>query len=431
VSGVAGASEDSRGIAGAGANGQPSQPTDMRAGSRGWLAVLRVLLLPIVFAGNRLVAHPTVGTAGFDLIFLIACIYAVIALIESRRRGGHPPLWVFASLDLALVCALTYESGGAFSQLHWAFVFLPLGAAILLDPRRTALISAVAALSYMVVALTHPATHSPQLDLVLVQALYIAWVSVAAVVLSTLLARRRARIVALAAERGSLVAQALAAEDRARQRLADGLHDAAIQNLLAARQDLAEARSGEHAAIDRAERAVRLTLDQLRATVRELHPYVLEQLGLEPALETVADQQAHRGGYAVRMQIDADAVGVCDQLIFSLARELLANVSRHAHAAHVSLALSSAARAITLTISDDGCGVEDGQLASSLRRGHIGLASCRERVSAVGGRFEIRSRAGGGTTVRCLIPRQDRDAALYLPQHSRSSEGALGVALGN
>jgi two-component system NarL family sensor kinase len=402
----------------AGESAQASLSADVHSGSTRWLAILRLLLLPIVFAGDRLVAHPKVGTTDFNLIFLLACVYALLALADSRRSRMRLPLWMLASLDLLFVCALTFESGGAFSQLLWAFLFLPLGAAILLDPRRTAAVSAVTAIAYLVVALTHPATHSQQLGLVLVQGLYIAWVDVAAVVLSSLLARRWAGITALASERGSLVAQALAAEDRARQRLADDLHDAAIQNLLAARQDLAEARGGETAAIDRAESAIRVTLGQLRSTVRELHPYVLEQLGLQAALETLAEQHAQRGSYRIEMRIDPDVVGVCDQLIVSLARELLANVTRHADATHLTLELAGDAHTIELYVTDDGCGFEDRQLLSSLREGHIGLASCRERVQAMGGRFEILSALGSGTTVHCTIPRQTQR-----PPHDRSLDG--------
>ena len=404
-------------------------PADSLSRSMQWLAVLRLLLLPIVFAGDRLVAHPTVGTTNFNLIFLVACVYAILALAGSRQPTTRLPLWIVGSLDLFFVCALTYESGGAFSQLHWAFVFLPLGAAILLDPRRALATAGVTTSAYLVVALTHPATHSQELDLVLVQGLYIAWVGLAAVVLSSLLARRRTRILTLAAARGSLVAQALAAEDRAHKRLADDLHDAAIQNLLAARQDLAEARKGERAAIDRAEIAVRLTLDQLRTTVRELHPYVLDQLGLQAALEMVAEQHARRGGYRVEMKIDPNAVDVCDQLIISLARELLANASQHADATHVTLELTCQARTIELTVTDDGRGVDVRQLAESLRQGHIGLASCGERVRAIHGGFEVRSSDGRGTTVQCVIPRHVWGTTMGRSVDHRSWEGTPHAAL--
>jgi two-component system NarL family sensor kinase len=365
---------------------------------------LRVLLLPILLAGYLRVAHPEVGTGAFDVIFLFACVYAALALIESRRRRLHAPLWLYGLLDLAFVCALTYVSGRAFSQLHWAFVFLPLGAAILLDPLRAARVAAVAAIAYLAVAFVHPTTRARDVDLIVIQGLYIAWAGVAAAVFAGLLARRQARIVRLASERGDLVAQALAAEDRTRRRIADELHDSAIQNLLAARQDLAEARGGSEAAIARAEAAVRQTLEQLRATIRELHPYVLEQLGLEAALETIADQQTKQAGYRVRTRVDPGAVGVHDALVFSLARELLANVTRHAGATRATLELTGSSRGITLTVADDGDGIDERQLARALGRGHIGLASCRERVRAVQGRLEISTAAGRGTSVRCFMP---------------------------
>ena len=55
--------------------------------------------------------------------------------------------------------ALTYESGGAFSQLHAASLALPLAAALLLAPRRTAAVAVATGIVYLLVAVTHPATH--------------------------------------------------------------------------------------------------------------------------------------------------------------------------------------------------------------------------------------------------------------------------------
>ncbi|MHB1538445.1 MAG: sensor histidine kinase [Solirubrobacteraceae bacterium] len=406
------------------------RPADARLpfGPLCWAAVLRLLLLAIVFAGDRLVAHPTVGTASFELIFALASTYGVLAFVESLRLRRHPPLWLFGGLDLVLVCALSYESGGAFSQLRWAFAFLPLGAALLRDPRRTAEMSLISVLAYLLVALIHPATHTQQLPLVLVQALYLVWVGAAAVVLSSLLARRQAHVAELAVQRGRLVAQALAAEDEARRALADGLHDQAVQSLLVARQDISEARAGETGAIDRAEAAVRAALQELRSTIRELHPYALEQLGLRAALEAIAEQLAARRGCDVQTQIDDGAAGVCDQLLVSLARELMSNAGRHANASRIALALSGDAEAIELRVADDGCGFAEPQLAGALRLGHIGLAACRERLRAVGGRMEIDSATGSGTTVRATIPRAAAPVpvpapvpALAAAQHGRDA----------
>jgi len=74
--------------------------------------------------------------------------------------------------------------------------------------------------------------------------MYIIWVGIAAVVLATLLSRRRYKILDLSQARGRLVVQAIEADERARKRVSEALHDHAIQDLLTARQDLAEARAG-------------------------------------------------------------------------------------------------------------------------------------------------------------------------------------------
>jgi two-component system, NarL family, sensor kinase len=392
------------------------------------LALLRLVILPIIFAGDRLVAHPKVGTTYFNVIFLIACLYGAVALLDAVRARPRLSLPVLAGLDLVFICGLTYESGGAFSQLHTAFVFLPLGAAILLDARRTALAAGVSAAAYFAVALLHPALQPKQLDLVVVEGLYIVWVSLAAVVLAVLLDRRRERVLALALQRGRLVAQALDAEERTRRRLAEELHDSAIQNLLAARQDLSEADGdGREGPVARAQSAVRLTIDQLRETVRELHPSVIEQVGLDTALRTMCEQQARRGGYTAAVRVDRRALGVHDQLIASLLRELLVNVTRHAGASSVDVALVGRDGSVELAVADDGCGFDTADLVGSLRKGHIGIASCRERVEALGGTFDVRTAPGAGTRIRCLLPGHaappDRSA------DGRSPDGAVDLAL--
>ncbi|HSC02764.1 MAG TPA: hypothetical protein VLC49_05575, partial [Solirubrobacteraceae bacterium] len=201
-----------------------AERADHRVAARA-LALLRVLLLPIVFAGDRLVAHPTVGTRQFDLVFAVACVYSVVVLADAwRPRGPGIPVGLVLASDLLLVGALTYESGGAFSQLHAAFLAVPLAAALLVAPRRTAAVSIATGVVYLLVALTHPATQgTKRVDVTLAQGLYVVWVGSAAVLLSSLLNRRRQRILDLGDARGRLVAQAVEAEERARKRLSDDL----------------------------------------------------------------------------------------------------------------------------------------------------------------------------------------------------------------
>ncbi|MGH2874119.1 MAG: sensor histidine kinase [Solirubrobacteraceae bacterium] len=367
------------------------------------LGLMRLLLLPVVLVSDRLVSQRSVGEVVFDAILGVAAIYSValLALQWRRRRlnGGAE-----VALDLTLVCALALAAGRAFSDLRPAFFVIPLGAAIALTPRRTALISAVTVAAYLIVGFTHPTSGGRDLVSISVEGLYVVWVGIAAVVLAFLLGVRRRQIMQLARSTGSLVAQAVDAEERAQRQVSDALHDHALQNLLTARQDLEEARAGDTQALDRAGRALALAVEQVRSTVQELHPYVIDHLGLPSALTTIATHHALRGGYRVEVSVQPAAVGIHDALIASVARELLINATRHAAAANVTVRVAVEGDELRLRVADDGRGCTPQQRAAALREGHIGLAASRERLLASSGRFEIDSAPGAGTVVTCALP---------------------------
>lgn len=367
------------------------------------LGVLRLLLLPIVLVSDRLVTHPVVGSLVFDLILVAATVYSLI-LLALRWRGPRLTGGIEVACDLTFVSALAFASGRAFSDLRPAFFVIPLGAAIALTPRRTAIVSAVTTAAYFVVGFTHPSGGPRQLDVIVVEGLYVVWVGVAAVALAFLLGVRRRQVLRLARSTGALVAQAVEAEERAQRRVSDALHDHALQNLLTARQDLADARGGDTEALRRAERALALAVDQVRSTVRELHPYVVDHLDLASALTTIAEQQAARGGYRVEVRVAPEAAGEHDGLIASVARELLINATRHAAATNVSVTVSVADGELCLRVADDGRGCTAEQRAQALRDGHIGLAASRERLLASSGSFEIDSVPDAGTTITCVLP---------------------------
>src|SRR5204863_2861440 len=291
---------------------------------------------------------------------------------------------------------------GAFSQLRYAFFVLPVAAVLLPRLAVTAAASVAAVAAYVGVALIHPATSGRQdLEFVLAQALYLTWLGIGAVLVSMLVARGGARIGQLAESRGRLVAEAMDAEDRERRRLAEALHDEAIQNLLAARQDLDGADSDSLA---RAQLGLDRTVTQLREAIFDLHPYVLEQAGLEAALRAVADQQARRAGFSTTVHVAPDATGVHDELLLSIGRELVTNAARHAGASRLSLSLDRVDGELVLEVVDDGRGINRQEVATALARGHIGLASCAERADALDGSFDISGQPGSGTRVRITLP---------------------------
>jgi signal transduction histidine kinase len=227
------------------------------------------------------------------------------------------------------------------------------------------------------------------------------------------LERRTVELIALQGEltevaesRGRLVAESLDAEDRERRKLAESLHDEALQNVLAARQDLEDVRDGSPGALGYIEVALERTVKQLRDAVFDLHPSILEHAGLAAALDAVAEQQGRRGRFQPRVAVAPDAMGLEDQLLFSLGRELLTNAAKHSRAGEVSLRVARENGSLVLEVADDGvCCDLDGRTAAR-RAGHIGLASSAERVDALGGHFEIASAPGEGMRVRVAIPLQ-------------------------
>ena len=234
----------------------------------------------------------------------------------------------------------------------------------------------------------------------------IAFLQAVANVLADAIARSHAeqQLERNAHERRRLVAQALQAEDSTRRRISEALHDEAVQNLLTAKQDVEDARSGDPKSIDRIEDAIERTLRQLRESVADLHPIALQHGGLLAALRAVAKHQASRGEFECGVHVSERAVGIHDQLLLSISRELLANAAHHSKASQVTLVVERQGDELVLAVTDNGVGIPDGRRARALADGHIGLASSAERVRAIGGSFEVSSDVGEGTTIRVTVP---------------------------
>ncbi|MET0128872.1 MAG: ATP-binding protein [Solirubrobacterales bacterium] len=217
-------------------------------------------------------------------------------------------------------------------------------------------------------------------------------------------AELRAEVAALRAELDTcrqLVAQVIDAEDQGRRRIAQLIHDDSLQTLLAANQELIEAAPGR-AQVQRAHEVVAATIARLREAMMALHPVTLEQGGFEQALGAVARQAARQGGFEIRIEVEPEALGAEDELLLSIARELLTNAARHAGAEQVSVALRRVGGELELEVIDDGRGIEEGRRDEALAEGHIGLASVHERVRAASGEFELESSPAGTRAVAHL-----------------------------
>ena len=211
------------------------------------------------------------------------------------------------------------------------------------------------------------------------------------------------------AARGRLVAQALDAEDRARRGISEALHDGTLQDLLALGHDVsrlcAATAEGEHH-LGRVRDGLARAVRQIREVMLDLHPVLLQVGGLESALRAICAQSARTGAYECSVEIDPAAASPRDELVLSLARELLRNVAKHASASAVSVRVRRTPEAIALEVLDDGVGIEPGRLRAALGEGHIGVASSYERAEAIGGSMRVGPRADGrpGTQAVALLP---------------------------
>jgi signal transduction histidine kinase len=221
--------------------------------------------------------------------------------------------------------------------------------------------------------------------------------------------RSERHVTELAEVRGRLVIETWATEERERKRLAEALHDGAMQNVVTAGFDLDVLMGGDDdrdgVRVRRARKAIADALRQLRSTVQDLHPIVLEAAGLTVAIERLCAEHDERSKVEFVLDLHRAAEGPHDRLLFELARELVGNAVRHAKASQIEVAVGLEDGQLALTVADDGRGMRPSCRAAALRAGHIGLASSAERVELAGGRLDIDSAPGKGTTVTARLPR--------------------------
>ena len=193
-----------------------------------------------------------------------------------------------------------------------------------------------------------------------------------------------------------------------RERIARELHDGTIQALFTIGLGLQGTAS--LVAEPEAERRIQAAVEELDRVIRDLRNYIF---GLEPgvladrklgqALEEMVEEFGHRAGMVAIPEIDPEAAAEISQHaaeVVQLAREALSNVSRHARAATCRVSLHRQDGAALLEIDDDGRGFDPAATDGAGR----GLGNLRARAARLGGRVELISAPGEGTTVRIAIP---------------------------
>jgi signal transduction histidine kinase len=200
----------------------------------------------------------------------------------------------------------------------------------------------------------------------------------------------------------------LEAADQARARWARELHDETLQGLTGvrmvlsaglAREDLSTLRRSAETADSHLGDEMR----KLRDLIAELRPAALDDLGLGPAIDSLAKRQAAIGGFTAEVKVE---LGTDHRLqrdtetaIYRIVQEALSNVVKHADARRVTLRVAERPEQLHVSIEDDGRGfVPNGSSEG------FGLTGMRERAVLAGGELSVKSKDGGPTCVTAVLP---------------------------
>jgi len=204
------------------------------------------------------------------------------------------------------------------------------------------------------------------------------------------------------------LARVVEAQELERKRLARELHDEtgqALTSILLGLKPLEQsaATDEDRAAVASLRELVVSTLQEVRRLAVELRPSALDDFGLGPAVERLAGTFREHTGLQVDLETqlgDERLPTEVETALYRIVQEALANIVKHAGATRVSILLTHRNRSVAAVIEDDGVGFD--QTAT----GHdvLGLLGMRERVGLVGGRLQIETADGAGTTIAAEVP---------------------------
>jgi signal transduction histidine kinase len=203
------------------------------------------------------------------------------------------------------------------------------------------------------------------------------------------------------------------AEETERGRISRELHDRLGQDLTGLKLGLQLVRKLDPLApsvqesVSKLERLADSLMRDIHRLAWELHPAVLDDLGLEAALRHYTTEWSENN----RVPVDFHSDGVeaprlplqLETTLYRITQEALTNVTRHANAKRVSVLLERRPDHVSLIIEDDGGGF-NAEIQASAAQGKLGLLGMRERVTLAGGALEIESTPGAGTTVFVRVP---------------------------
>ncbi len=227
--------------------------------------------------------------------------------------------------------------------------------------------------------------------------------------------QRTAELQSRAEQLARLTSEMTLTEERERRRIATVLHDHLQQLLVGARMQLdmlaRQGEPGQREDVDRVKRTVQDAIDASRSLTAELSPPILHDAGLVAGLHWLARWMNDKHGLRVHLDVAPDVRAEREDtrvIVFQSVRELLFNVVKHAGVDEAFVKLSMPDHQLQATVEDRGRGMEPTALQriDDKHEGGFGLLSIRERMTMLGGSFDIQTEVGRGSRFTLTVPIQ-------------------------
>jgi signal transduction histidine kinase len=203
-------------------------------------------------------------------------------------------------------------------------------------------------------------------------------------------------------------------QESERRRLALELHDELGQSLTAIKINLATRKLMNATALESFDKNTIDIIDDAILKVRNLalslRPGLLDDLGLQAALEWMVEQRAGAGTVKYVLKSNLQQIRLpsdVETTFFRVAQESITNIQRHAQAHNVHISLNLNDTTLTLSVADDGCGMDWEVIATKMTQGKsLGLAGMRDRANLIGATVHFNEQASGGSEVllTCTLP---------------------------
>lgn len=365
--------------------------------------------ITVVRATGAVLAATLVAIGSEITLPLLALVVAggfwVIAssLVARRRPPSKTRTRIHALVDLLVLLAVAAVTGGADSDVQVVLCLAPFGWAATVDRRGFAALVGFAPLCYLALWLVDGADEPTAFQtLATFAALYLASITVGMIMLQ-LRIEAAERTATLQTARVALLHELSMVERTQHERMANHLHDGALQAFISAQQDLTEFREGDRDALPMAISTLDDGIADLRRTIHEL--FRTDHADVGTKLRALCRTVEQRRGIAVDLQIDGSLATRENDVLVGIVRELVTNAVKHARASALLVLVAEQDDDIRVVVRDDGVGMTLRDRDHAIASGHIGLTSIDRRLRALGGRWRIRSAPGRGTSVTVEMPR--------------------------